>query len=403
MTEEQEKAAAYLWKNEKTQTLQLIAGAGSGKTTTLLKSLENFEKNSHVSGKVCLITFTKKAALEMQERLSKAQITADFVGTMHSLAYDMLAKQKKSNLNIIQDSNQIYDQLIKERYPDLRYIPAEFLFYGEMSLKPEVLELKESYKNYKKEKQLYDFDDLILEAADFLKQGIITSPYKAVLVDEFQDTSPSQLEFIRGLNPKKLFVVGDDWQSIYKFRGADVSISINFAKHFENVQRLFLTKNFRSQKRVVQLGNQTIRLSREYISKKLTSHYKAGLKPVCHIIQKKRGQKDSLKTNWEKLIKWNQKKNYGSAFTILVRTNKEKNALEEIVPSDFQVLTIHSSKGLEFEHVIIWGIAEGNIPHRWGDLDEETRILYVGITRAKLSLQFIAKDEENKNSFFLNF
>ena len=417
MTKEQQKAATYLWQDQKAQTLQLIAGAGSGKTTTLLKSVQTFKESELSYGKICLITFTKKAALEMKERLAESKITADFVGTMHSLAYDIVAQNKqmkqsgqtgqiKERLNIIQDSGKIYNQLIQDKYPDLKYIPAEFLFYGEMSSNPQVIQLLEDYKNYKKQRQLYDFDDLIAEATYSLQQGISTSPYDVVLVDEFQDTSPSQLVFIEALHHKKLFVVGDDWQSIYKFRGADVSISINFSQRFSNVQRLFLTKNFRSQKRVVQLGNQTIKLSKEYISKKLVSHHKAESRPVCHIIYKRKGRGqvgDEPENDWKKLMQWNDKKKNHYTFTVLVRTNKEKNRLAKIIPTDFQVLTIHSSKGLEFDHVIIWGISEGNIPHRWGDFDEEVRLLYVGITRAKLSLQFLAKEEENKQSSFLPF
>ena len=403
MTKEQERAANFLWENPHKKCVQLIAGAGSGKTTTLIEAIKAYVHNQSNAENVCFITFTKKAAHEMKERLSKQNISAGFIGTIHSFAYQLIRKDGKEKLNIIQDSNEIYKKLVEEKFQELKYIPMEFLFHRGQTQNERVRELKNNYEKYKEEKNLYDFDDLITKSIRLLHDKSIENPYPVVLVDEFQDTSPLQVEFIRALEPKKLFVVGDDWQSIYKFRGADVSVNINFAKTFKGSTRMFLTRNFRSQKRIVKLGNQAIKLSKEYIRKKLVAHKKRESRPTCLIFYKKSNESDSHQRILKKMLLWNSKNCPLSEATILVRTNREQAILEKIIPTGFDVMTLHSSKGLEFENVIIWGIQKKNIPHEWGDLDEEVRLLYVGITRAKSRLQFVAIEEENHHSSFLPF
>ena len=403
MTQEQKLAANFLWQNSQRKALQVIAGAGSGKTTTLIAAVSSYAQCNGNTNKICLITFTKKAAQEMKERLNKQNISVGFIGTMHALAYQMIRKSKTTTLTIITDSDKICRELIQDKYQELRYIPTEFLLSNEYAQHPQVITLMQDYAHYKEERNLYDFEDLILKSTQLLNLNTIKNPYPIVLVDEFQDTSPSQLKLIQAMRSEKLFVVGDDWQSIYKFRGADISIMANFTKTIEGGARLFLTKNFRSQKKIVKLGNQAIQLSKNYIKKKLTSHYKSAQRPVCLIFNEKAYTKNSLQQQWETVASWNQKRNFCTNPTILVRTNIDQHKLRKVIPEKFPIITLHSAKGLEFEDVIIWGIQNTNMPHRWGDLDEEIRLLYVGITRAKSNLQFIAIEEAKKSSYFLGF
>ncbi len=403
MTQEQEIAANFLWKDSQRKALQVIAGAGSGKTTTLIATVIRYAECNGDTKNICLITFTKKAAQEMKERLDKQSISVGFVGTMHSLAYQIIAKSKILKPTIITNSDKIFRELIQKKYQELRYIPTEFLLSNEYIQHPQVITLMQDYARYKEQQNLYDFEDLILKSIQLFNLNTIKSPYPIVLVDEFQDTSPSQFEFIQAMRSEKLFVVGDDWQSIYKFRGADISIMANFTKTIEGGTRLFLTKNFRSQKKIVKLGNQVIRLSKNYIKKKLTSHYKSTQNPVCLIFHEEAHRKRSLQEHWKKVASWNQKNKFCVNPTILVRTNAYQRTLRKIIPEKFPIITLHSAKGLEFQDVIIWGIQDKSIPHQWGDLDEEIRLLYVGITRAKSGLQFVAVEEDKKNSYFLGF
>ena len=222
----------------------------------------------------------------MKERLENNNLKVGFVGTMHGMAYDFLSQHKKTKLKIIENSLEIYSELIRKYASDLSYIPLEFIFHKSFSNNQKVREIQRHYREYKKSNGLYDFEDLIIEATSLLNTGKLSHSFKAVLIDEFQDTSPIQMEFVQVLSAQKLFVVGDDWQSIYKFRGAEPSIMLDFQKIFAPSKRLFLTKNFRSQKKIVKFGNRLIKLSKAYVPKSLSAFHGSKDPPICHIITK---------------------------------------------------------------------------------------------------------------------
>ncbi|MDH5717493.1 MAG: UvrD-helicase domain-containing protein [Spirochaetia bacterium] len=397
MTKEQNIASRYLWENEK-PVLQVVAGAGSGKTYTLIEAVLNCSQKFCRGEEICIVTFTKKAANELKERLFNKGIEVGFAGTMHSLAYQLLSKAgMKSVIN--KNSKTLLNNLMKKMYPQYSHIPVDLVGIDN------ILSVEEKEKlviNYNKEKEklaVIDYDDLIIKAKEMLEKKILTHNYKVVFLDEFQDVSYFQFLFINSLRYEKLFVVGDDWQAIYKFRGGDVGLSLNFQKYVPNSQRVFLTKNFRSQKKIVQLGNKVIKLSDKFIKKKLKAGISSDKKPVLFINSK-------YESYHEALIKYNEfrmKKNNLHPVTILVRTNFIKRKLTPLILPGDQILTMHASKGLEFEKVLLFGISENIMPHRWGDKDEETRLLYVGVTRAKKSLEFLAWEEKNRYSRFLPF
>ncbi len=396
MTKEQKKATCTLWDSKYYKYLQLIAGAGSGKTTTLLKSVSYCAEHYTNPKNICLITFSKKAANEMQERLAN-QTQVGFIGTMHSLGYSFLRQKQQQPIQLITEPEKIYKQIIANKIQQMDHIPLEFFFHGTFEHDPRSILLKREYIEYKIANKMYDFDDLIIEATKVLSAEQAVNPYHTIFVDEFQDTSPKQLAFIQSLVAKKIFVVGDDWQSIYKFRGADVSITMNFKHHFPETIRLFLTKNFRSQKKIVKLGNKVIKtLSSNFVNKRLTAFNKAEQTPILHLCRT-----SNILDNLEKVLLWNIKKNIQEQPVILTRTNLTKNFLLKKYQSKLDVYTIHSVKGLEFSNVIIFGMTPDLIPHKWGNLDEEARLLYVAITRAKKNLQFVGWERNHKSSIFL--
>ena len=215
-----------------------------------------------------------------------------------------------------------------------------------------------------------------------------------LLLDEFQDTSPIQLRFVQSLSAEKLFVVGDEKQSIYKFRGADPSIFLDFKTHFKSSESLQLNENFRSQKYIVMLANHEVKLSKEILSNYRKATLRKKSKPLCCIETREFDPVISLQ-------KLEEKGFYFPGCTILVRTNFLKNRLLNV--SKGPVFTIHASKGLEFDHVLVFGGNQYIIPHRWGDTEEEIRLLYVAIPRARESLTFLANDFKGHHSSYLPF
>ncbi|MDH4201179.1 MAG: UvrD-helicase domain-containing protein [Spirochaetia bacterium] len=399
MTQEQSRAAQSLWQNNTRQIVQLIAGAGSGKTTTLIETVAEGIRSGFPAEKICMITFTRKAAAEMGERLKARGISAGYTGTMHALGYRILRSQANFKKTLILHREKILTEILKREFRHLSHIPPKVILHRDFLKGAEKEKMENLYRHYKRKHCLIDLDDLVLEAAEIIRKFPESFGYTCILVDEFQDTSPDQMHFIKSIQFEKLFVVGDDWQSIYMFRGADVNIAIDFQKHFPEVKRLFLTDNFRSQRHIVKLGNKAIRLSSAYIRKKLRTQKGNSIKPVCHIVH----GIDDIEIIWRLYHKKHYLKENLSGLTILVRTNYLKQKLWACVPPEVHILTIHGAKGLEFDNVLVFGVARHIFPHRWNQFDEEVRLLYVAITRAKKRLEFLSWEDENTFSGFMPF
>lgn len=397
----QKKAIEWLYNSDK-PALQLIAGAGSGKTGTIIEAAALAAKRYTSASKIGMVTFTRKAAAEMKERLVSRGIVGVYTGTMHSLAFRLASRSGLIRGTLLENDFELKQQVLRDLCPEFSHIPAEIVLGGKILSEQDVRRFNEEYQVRKKNLQQFDFDDLIMKVAHCPPEQ---PPFEVLFVDEFQDTSPDQVEFIKALNAKRVICVGDDWQSIYKFRGADVRVSLNFNHAFPRYDKLFLTENFRSQKRIVKLGNKAIRLSSQYVKKRLTSHFKAADKPALFIqrLNREADLAEILQNYYKKIEKERKRRTIETGITFLVRTNYILQKLKPFLRSSDTILTIHSAKGLEFEQVTVFGIAEHILPHRWGDEDEETRLLYVAITRARQKLHFVAWAEIRSNSRFLPF
>ncbi|MCS6983591.1 MAG: DEAD/DEAH box helicase [Leptospiraceae bacterium] len=389
MTKQQRRAASFLWWHSKS-ALHLVAGAGSGKTTTLVQAV--LESRSQFNPeRVVLLTFSRKAAAEMRARLLARGMKAGFVGTIHALAWRLI-RHRFEGSQILENREQVLSEIVRDYFPQWSHIPASFLVTSPIIPPEEKNKIFLCYEMYKKNEKLVDFDDIIHLATE-LEAG--KNHFDVLFIDEFQDTSPDQLAFIKSLKVAKLFAVGDDWQSIYKFRGADVNISLTFSTHFPDSARLFLTKNFRSSRPIVSLSNKAIKLSDQYIPKRLRAKNSFGEKVVLYV---HRGTEP-----YEALAAFQDYRRKISdklSRTFLVRTNTLKNLISPRLTPGEEVLTIHAAKGLEFDHVVVFGIAPHIMPHRHGDHDEEVRILYVAMTRARKSLAFVAFGNNEENPFF---
>ncbi len=288
----------------------VIAGAGSGKTKTLVEKVKNIISDSGISAKeILILTFSRKAAHEIKDRIVSGigddaeNISA---GTFHSFSLKFIIEHK---LEFIKQFNftafpEILDEDKKEKIMreivtdslDLfKGIPVRVitgLINSQKSLSERknileknnmydlIIEMKNKYKLYKRENCLIDFDDMIFFATELLRQNSeirdsALQRYKYILVDEFQDTSDDNFELLKMLLPdnnKNLFVVGDDWQSIYAFRNARVEYIVNLEKYLPDITIHKLTINYRSFSEIVNTANKFIAINKFRTDKELKSH-----------------------------------------------------------------------------------------------------------------------------------
>lgn len=279
------------------------------------------------------------------------------------------------------------------------------------------------YKNYCTNKSYIDFDDLIILTIKLLKNHTevrehYQSKYKFVMVDEFQDVNGLQVKLLDLLlKPEtQLFCVGDDWQSIYGFRGSNVDYIVNFEKHYEDSEIHKLNINYRSTQTIVGASNEVIKHNKNQISKDLKAFKNAPNK--IEIYRSKLIDVDGVEFFINK-VKELYSRGYGKDdILVLYRRSKTREPYFEGLRSNNLLVsfkTIHGSKGLEAKAVFILGLTEGSggFPDIWSDdaifrvvkdvkydilWEEERRLFYVAMTRAKDEL-FLITELGNESSF----
>ena len=198
LTKEQQNATRALW-HPGYSAVQVVAAAGSGKTSTLVSAIE-YASEQIDANQIGVITFSRRAAAELKERIGRAR--PGFVGTMHALAASLLRRAGKQ-FSILDNREQVLKELCKQHFARYNEVPAELLAVGTILTANERQTLFEAYTSFKKTRQIYDFDDLIEQASS---QGF-AGRYACLFVDEFQDTSEHQVAFMKSLEPERLFVV----------------------------------------------------------------------------------------------------------------------------------------------------------------------------------------------------
>ena len=280
------------------------------------------------------------------------------------------------------------------------------------------------YIAYTTNKSYLDFNDLISKTTSLLtnhedvRQRYLDK-FQYILVDEFQDVNNLQVELIRLLiKPEtQLFCVGDDWQSIYGFRGSNVEYIINFEKYFSNAQVIKLNQNYRSERNIVEASNEVIKYNKHKIDKDIAAVKDSQQKII---IQKGNNLDDNIRYCIEKVQELLEEGYAKDDILFLYRRNNMfVNYRYEFKQHKFFVngKTIHASKGLEAKVVFIIGLTEGKggFPDVWLEdrlfqiikeadynllLEEERRLFYVAITRAKDKLYLVT--EKGNESSFLN-
>lgn len=298
-----------------------IAGAGTGKTRTIIFRLAYMLDKGIAPENILLLTFTRKAAKNMLQKA--AELIGDEAlkisgGTYHSFASSILTTYSKSLglksdfsiadesdcIDIISHMRSIKGYKDKEqKFPDKKTLSKIFskALNCNLSIKDTILTyfkryderideikvLQDEYNKYKKNNSILDYDDLLLYLYNLLAKNEdirdkICNQYKYIMADEYQDTNKLQAEItilLAGKN-QNIMVVGDDAQSIYSFRGADINNIIDFPKYFKNCKIITLEQNYRSTKAILNSANKLISNTKQYYPKKLFSDIKSGTPPA---------------------------------------------------------------------------------------------------------------------------
>lgn len=392
---------------------QVIASAGSGKTTTMIGLLERIlQKKEENPEEILVLTFTRKAREEFATRLEKKYPKHGVkIYTFHAYALSVIQRYhpdfQKKPARVIEEEerNRIWKSLLKEHKFEIGGIPYEFFLNNSaqkiQNLFPKLFEsLTEQYKQYKKQNGYLDFEDIIhlylngLEREEFWAIRA-KRELTRIIIDEYQDTDPTQLKWVQLMAPKFLTVVGDDWQAIYGFRGATVEPFLKFRDYFPGAKIHYLTTNYRSLKEIVNASSIPISHNTHNIPKKV-KHAREGKGVVKKIFIEN--------NNWKHILNFIQS-NSDKEIKILCRTNYRISRLIQLGFSENNLMTIHSSKGLEFDTVFL-DLTEGWTNEGDINLEEERRILYVGLSRAKNNLFILCKKNYKQGSIekeFVNY
>ena len=309
----------------------VLAGAGSGKTRTLIYRVLHLLDQGVNPENILLVTFTNKAAHEMRSRVEQylgKELKGLWCGTFHHVGHRLLRQYAQQAG--LQDSFGILDQedsraLIKSSYAALSFKPSEMHFpkagvlqsifsfaanvqktvpeiieerYGYFShFTEEIVRVHETYERRKLETNNLDFDGLLLRWIHLMTdvpevRNRIMSQFRYCLVDEYQDINPLQNKVIEILasDHQNLLVVGDDAQSIYSFRGAQVQSILEFPKRHEKTQIFKLETNYRSTPQILDLANNSIANNLEQFQKELKSVRSEGLLPQLLRVRDSRDQ-----------------------------------------------------------------------------------------------------------------
>lgn len=344
--------------------LLVLAGAGSGKTRVLTTSIAYLIEEKNIDPRnIIAITFTNKAANEMKERISNLlnmDVSHLWIGTFHSICarilrmnIDKIGYDKNFTIYDSSDQKTLVKEIINELGLKEDITPREALSVisqaKNKSMTPdEFLQLNtyytkgdsyyEIYKKYEEKKFYYnalDFDDLIDKVLYLFSKDIETlkfyqEKFQYVFVDEYQDTNNSQYELIKYFSGfhNNITVVGDADQSIYSFRGADISNILNFEKDFKYADVIKLEQNYRSTDKILDTANVLIENNSERKDKNLWTDNKNGSKPIYRSTNVESEEAKFVLDNIKELTY----QGYDAKdFAILYRTNAQSRSFEEIL------------------------------------------------------------------------
>lgn len=406
----------------------VVAGAGSGKTFTIVNKIKYLlDNNIYKENELLVISFTNESVNDLKRKID---YDLDIL-TFHKLAITLInnpdmkisneyylkyiineyfnsygkynKKQNKLIKRILQEMDIdnlkklifTFINLYKSNYNDINYLLNLYQkshFINKIYFKI-ILEIYHIYNQEIESSNLYDFNDMIKIATNNINNNIIKTNYKYIIIDEFQDTSLNRFKLIDAImkqNNAKIFVVGDDYQSIYRFSGCNLDIFLNFNKLVSNLNIINLDYNYRNPKEIIDVANSFIMQNKNQI-KKETICLKNINKPIKICFYKNK------RTAIEKILKYIDTK-----YLILGRNNKDKDLFNV---QDKPFLTIHKSKGLEEDNIILINLTNNNnsLPSKiknhkiinkliktdYYPYEEERRLFYVALTRTRNNIYLL--------------
>lgn len=406
----------------------VVAGAGSGKTFTIVNKIKYLlDNNICKENELLIISFTNESVNDLKRKID---YNLDIM-TFHKLAITLInnpdmkisneyylkfiineyfnsygkynKKQNKLIKRILQEMDIdnlkklifTFINLYKSNYNDINYLLNLYQkshFINKIYFKI-ILEIYHIYNQELKASNLYDFNDMIKIATNNINNNLIKTNYKYIIIDEFQDTSLNRFKLIDAImkqNNAKIFAVGDDYQSIYRFSGCNLDIFLNFNKLVNNLNIISLDYNYRNHKEIIDVANSFIMKNKNQI-KKETICLKNINKPIKICFYKNK------KTAIEKILKYIETK-----YLILGRNNKDKDLFNV---QDKPFLTIHKSKGLEEDNIILINLTNNNnsLPSKiknhkiiskiiktdYYPYEEERRLFYVALTRTRNNIYLL--------------
>ncbi len=441
----------------------VLAGAGSGKTSVLLaRAGWLLQRNEALPEQILLLAFGRQAANEMNSRIKqRLAVEAIQAKTFHALALQIIQQgsRKTPVISKLESDSQArrswlikhWQQQCSEKKAqakgwrewltnELKWEIAEGNFWADSRLaarlagrlerwlglmrmhggsQAEMIEqandevrdlfqkrirlmapLLKMWKGALKEEGAVDFSGLIHQAVNLLEKGRFVSPWKHILVDEFQDISPQRAMLLAALRKQNkqtcLFAVGDDWQAIYRFSGAELSLTTAFNQHFGGGTECTLDTTYRFNDRIGDIANRFIQQNPYQLKKQLNSLSNGNKKSVIILPYE---QLEVLLDKLSGFVKDDQRTLILARYHHL-RPEILQKAATRWPKLTIDFMTIHTSKGQQADYVIIVGLHEGNdgfpavaresiledvllpAPEAFPDA-EERRLLYVAITRAK--------------------
>jgi DNA helicase-2/ATP-dependent DNA helicase PcrA len=343
--------------------LLIVAGAGSGKTKVLTSRIAHIIKEKKAfPNQILSVTFTNKAAKEMQTRVSKmlgsAATGLSWLGTFHSICAKILRKHAtaanlNSNFTIIDTDDQT--RLIKnicksenidikqlaprfilaiiDRWKNKGYYPSEVIINNKDIYEKTILPLYKIYQQKLIDLNSCDFGDLILHTVKILEnysdiRQIYTTNFKYILVDEYQDTNFIQSKWLNLLSEKtkNLCCVGDDDQSIYSWRGAEIKNFLEFDQVYENTKVIRLEQNYRSSQNILSVASNLISNNQNRVGKTLTTTMEEGDLVKLNCFKNGKDEAIGISDEIEKKLK---KKYSFNEMAILVRAIFQTREFEE--------------------------------------------------------------------------
>ncbi len=408
--------------------VQVIAPAGSGKTTVLIERVKELQRRGTPASGILCLSFNRAAKVEIGVRLARAGIEGVVVRSFHGMGLAILkaAGRLRTEIGAVGDvelkgmlgeaaAAEVVDGAVAlESRLDVATVRGVISgFKLEAMIRPdEALRRAASgdlhgricarvYAMYERELariEMLDFDDLVANAVTLLQTDAAVRArwqkrFERVLVDEYQDIEPSQalLVGILAAPQDSLFCVGDEDQCIYAWRRATVQRIIELDQVYPGLERHALIRNYRCGRRITEASRRLIQHNRIRFAKPLH----AGAKQAGDIVV----AACESRTVGAQLVAELISDAVPNEVVVLARTAKLLAEVDAAcadrteAPSGVELATIHGAKGREWDRVILYGVDEGQTPHRQAateaGLEDERRLFYVALTRAKQRLEII--------------